>query len=119
MNHSQWQEHIEAFAQTNLSKTAYTKEHDLSYHQLLYHVAKSEKANASPEEFVQVSLKAGSSSSECLGILEVSQWHSNDHSRPECVQLFASDIGSLILVCGYRLTPKFGFTVSPLVTVNR
>ncbi len=70
MNHSQWQEHIEAFAQTNLSKTAYTKEHDLSYHQLLYHVAKSEKANASPEDFVQVSLKAGSNSSECLGILE-------------------------------------------------
>lgn len=70
MEHSQWQEQIEAFAQTNLSKTAYDKQHDLSYHKFLYYLAKSEKANVGTADFVPVSVKVASRSSECLGILE-------------------------------------------------
>ena len=62
MNQEQWQEHIEAYLQTNLSKRAYAEEHNLVYSQFLYWCRKhiedcsgtDESETASSNPFISV-----------------------------------------------------------------
>lgn len=69
MTKTQWQTHIHAYSQSNLSKRAYTQEHDLVYSQFLYHM---KLANDFVKPQVQI-MPAGLGKSDnltCLGIVK-------------------------------------------------
>ena len=65
-----WKRHVIAFKDSKLSARAYTKQHELVYHQFLYRLRQFSPSQGARSNFVPVTLASKPVTENCLGVIE-------------------------------------------------
>ena len=65
-----WERHVIAFKDSKLSARAYTRRHELVYHQFLYRLRQVSPSQGAQSDFVPVTLTSKPVTEDCLGVVE-------------------------------------------------
>lgn len=87
MDKLDWERHVVAFKESNLSARAYAKQHELVYHRFLYRLRQFSQIEASDSSFAPVGLATPTVDGACLGIVEFPTGVRLIVHRPEVVQM--------------------------------